>query len=118
MINEKLFGPALYKLVRDYIFDDCETVEEEYHKHSECLVVVVSHMNLSSATGLVKEIEDKGVEIPQVLVGHIKPESFVGDWMASTSRTYNDGLDTDAIDFFGRAGQVTETISVTSWKYL
>ena len=96
--------PHFAKLVK-YLFDDCETVEEEYSKHSACNVTLQATIDLETAEGAV---EYAGVDIPA--------EDLVGDWLAYTSRDYNWGTDWDNVYEIFRGTKVETTKTETKWN--
>ena len=96
--------PHFAKLVK-YLFDDCETVEEEYSKHSACNVTLQATIDLETAEGAV---EYAGVDIPA--------EDLVGDWLVYTSRDYNWGTDWDNVYEIFRGAKVETTKTETKWN--
>ena len=96
--------PHFAKLVK-YLFDDCETVEEEYSKHSACNVTLQATIDLETAEGAV---EYAGVDIPA--------EDLVGDWLVYTSSDYNWGTDWDNVYEIFRGAKVETTKTETKWN--
>ena len=96
--------PHFAKLVK-YLFDDCDTVEEEYSKHSACNVTLQATIDLETAEGAV---EYAGVDIPA--------EDLVGDWLVYTSRDYNWGTDWDNVYEIFRGAKVETTKTETKWN--
>ena len=96
--------PHFAKLV-NYLFDYCETVEEEYSKHSSCNVTLLATIDLETAEGAV---EYAGVDIPA--------EDLVGDWLAYTSHDYNWGTDWDNVYEIFRGAKVETTKTETKWN--
>ena len=96
--------PHFAKLVK-YLFDDCDTVEEEYSKHSACNVTLLATIDLETAEGAV---EYAGVDIPA--------EDLVGDWLAYTSCDYNWGIDWDNVYEIFRGAKVETTKTETKWN--
>lgn len=96
--------PHFAKLVK-YLFDDCETVEEEYSKHSACNVTLQATIDLETAEGAV---EYAGVDIPA--------EDLVGDWLVYTSREYSWGIDWDNVYEIFRGARVETTKTETKWN--
>ena len=109
--------PHFAKLVK-YLFDDCETVEEEYSKHSACNVTLQATIDLETAEGAV---EYAGVDIPA--------EDLVGDWLVyacnvtlqatidlDTSREYSWGIDWDNVYEIFRGARVETTKTETKWN--
>lgn len=96
--------PHFAKLVK-YLFDDCETVEEEYSKHSACNVTLQATIDLETAEGAV---EYAGVDIPA--------EDLVGDWLVYTSRDYNWGTDWDNVYEIFRGAKFETTKTETKWN--
>ena len=96
--------PHFAKLVK-YLFDDCETVEEEYSKHSACNVTLQATIDLETAEGAV---EYAGVDIPA--------EDLVGDWLVYASREYSWGIDWDNVYEIFRGAKVETTKTETKWN--
>lgn len=66
--------PCFEKL-RRYIFDDFETVEEDYHKHDETFVVIVAEIDLACAEEILERLPNCGYS-KEELVGHWGGEYF------------------------------------------
>jgi len=98
----------VFKKLRDFIFDDFSIVDEEYLKHSETLVCIVSQIDLKDAETFTTNHPECGLQA----------EDLAANWMASTGRSYNEGVRTSDIDEMVKAHEVTETITVTKWKPL
>lgn len=95
-----------FKKLTKYMFDDAFDIEEDFDQHSECHVKIGAEIDLQAA----EEILDSFTEV------QIKPEDLVGTWMIEGSRDYNNGFYWDNVDEIVKVEQVTETITVTTWK--
>lgn len=115
-LTPSLIGEEAFEAIRNQIFDDFNIVEEDYNKHSETFVLIQCSVDQDAANAICSLLKNHKVDCSK-LAG-LKASFLVGDWLANTSKTYNDGVDTDSIDEMYKGHKVTETISVTSWKPL
>ena len=97
---------APFKAFIQHVFDDSFDIEEDFSKHSECLVKIGAEIDLEVA-------EDILTTFPDV---QISPEDLVGTWMLEATRDYNNGLYWDEVSEIVKVEKVTETIVVTKWK--
>jgi len=114
IINKSNVGERAFNIIRDYLFDDFQIVDEEYLKHSECSCTLLSVVNIDTALDISERLKMACIDIG--VLAALPILAMVGHWMASTSRTYNDGVDINSICEIERASRVTETVVVTSWK--
>lgn len=105
-VSKSFFGSKLFDDLRKFIFDDYETLEEDYMEHDECRIVILSEVSLADAQGFLERHPEYD----------IAAESLVGAWMGETTRSDNNGTYWDGFYEFQKVKQVTETVTVTSWK--
>lgn len=105
-IRTSELGSELFRSLREFIFDDYETLEEDYMEHDECRIVMLSEVSLADAQLFVNSHPDCD----------IAAESLVGHWMGETTRSNNNGTYWGGFYEFQKVKQVTETKTVTSWK--
>lgn len=96
--------PHFAKLVK-YLFDDCDTVEEEYSKHSAFTVTLLAKVSLEVA---MEAVAYAGVDIPA--------EDLVGSWLACATSDYTWGVEWDSVYEIYRGAEVVVTTTETKWN--
>ena len=114
-MNKIKRGPVpsgVFNIVMRYIFEDPETVEEDYLKHDELRVKQVAHIAFADLHSLHSRLigEDVGV-----LEG-IKLSELEGHWMLEGTRSDNNGMYWDEVTEIVKCHEVEEVITVTKWK--
>lgn len=97
---------APFKSFIQHVFDDSFDIDEEFSQHSECLVKIGAEIDLEIAKEILNSFPDV----------QIKPEDLVGTWMLQASRDYSNGLYWDEVSEIVKVHEVTETITVKTWK--
>lgn len=114
-MNKIVRGPVpneAFDIILRFIFDDHETVEEDYLEHSECRVVQVAHIDFES----LHQLHARLMQVDVGVLDGVKLSELVGDWMLEGTRSDNNGMYWDQIPEIVKCHEVTETITVTKWK--
>lgn len=103
------------RLIR-YIFDDPETVEEDYIDHDECRVVYVAELRGQDLHDLHQYLMQDGMDLGALFGTPLL--DMDGYWMMETTRSNSNGTYWDQVTEIRKSHEVTETVTVTKWKPL